>query len=205
MGELDAAVYTLVAFDLCSKPTEALWIATDDVLDSIGSTQFKDIAVLLSPFARGAPSAVGTVGEALQLTTGRMEAAGIALTHLAAAGGARREEYLFQHTYASIGDVFSRAAVEAGVGRKTFYESRHGGVGDDALLGVDYSLIKGRGRWASDRSVARYKKNGTSQQSWNQVSARARNLCFLGAEVVLEVLADPNKCPPLPYRSVENK
>ena len=92
---------------------------------------------------------------------------------------------------------FTRAAKLVGLGHRTLYELRHGGASDDALSGVAWQLIKERGRWAADRSVARYKEKGLLQRSWSNTSPQVRGSCCNCAKEILDVLADPANCPDL--------
>ena len=163
MGELDAAVFCLMSFDLYSRPTESLWVRAEDVLFPIPGTSFKTVAVRLNPHDRGVPSKVGIFDEVLAMTTGKRSAAGIAVGRLATARKQRREEYLFSQDYQEMAPLFTRASKLAGLGHRTLYELRHGGASDDALMGVTWQVIKERGCWAADRSVARYRKKGMLQ------------------------------------------
>ena len=94
--------------------------------------------------------------------------------------------------------LFTRAAKLAGLGHRTLYELRHCGASDDAPMGVTWQVIKERGRWAADRSVARYPKKGMLRQSWSNTPDDVRNFCALCDEVLLDVLSDPGNCPSLP-------
>ena len=61
MGELDAAVYVLMSFDLYSRPTESLWVRTEDILFPIRGTSFKSVSVRLNPYDRGVPPRWGSM------------------------------------------------------------------------------------------------------------------------------------------------
>ena len=136
---------------------------TEDVLSPISGTSLKSVSERLNLHDRGVLSKVGIFDEVLAMTTGKRRAAGIAVGRLATARKQWREAFLLSQNYPEMSSLFTRAAKFACLGHRILYEPRHGGASDDASLGVSWQVIKARGRWVTDRSVARYRKKGMLQ------------------------------------------
>lgn len=93
-GELDAAVYVPMGFDIYSRPAGALVIRVFDIIPATGN-RFPRLAACLSPAERGRTSKVGAVDEVVSYSEGKRAAAGGAAVILAAAKRQLGEEFLF--------------------------------------------------------------------------------------------------------------
>ena len=97
-------------------------------------------------------------------------------------------ENIFNFTYAEFNKEFTRARRKLRIKRLVPYQARHSGASIDlCLLYRSIPEVKGRGRWASEKSMLRYNRAAKLAQSMKQFDQRQQDF-FVAAERQLEEL-----------------
>ena len=167
------AVYLVFVLSTYMRPSEPLHILQKDfVRPHRGiSTEWH---VTLFPEERAARSKTYAVNDSVCMTTSLAPYMPELLSSLVAAR--RPDEKVFPFTYASYLEMFDKCRRRLDLPKMVPYQSRHSGPATDVARGHrDRAEVKDRGRWKSDKSVARYEQRARLGQSFQQLPPRAKS------------------------------
>ena len=95
---------------------------------------------------------------------------------------------MYDFSYKQMSDNPSRASQAVGLKSRTLFELQHGGASDDSAAGASMLYVQNRGRWASDKSVRRYAKEGILQEAWREVPDHVRSFRLLCTRDIWKIL-----------------
>ncbi|CAK0790753.1 unnamed protein product, partial [Prorocentrum cordatum] len=184
-GHWAAAAATLLCFVFYTRPSELLRLRVKGAVPPPrgGPRALALWALLLTASENSAPSKTGEFDVSLSHDNTEFWWVGGLLTRLRA--GRSATQPLLGLTYATRAALFSRAAVDAGLGGlgpPTLYQLRHGGASHElATRARPLAEIKKRGRWAADSSVRRYEMSGLLPTQLQRASEAVQRRAYAAA------------------------
>jgi len=195
-GFLCTAVYCVLTMICYLRPSEAFTLREEDLVPPLEGSRHRHWAIVLHAFETGEVSKTLDVDEVVLVDNPDTEWLDQALAFLKRI--TPRGQRLFTFTQTVMGKRFRAAAASAGVSqlKPEPYQLRHTGPSHDyALKHRSIGAIKDRGRWMSDASVKRYKKEGRVGQQLATLDPSTRRRALAAARVVAGMFEKPSAAP----------
>ena len=166
MKEIAIALALLVCFSGYLRPREltALQVIQLVAPQRHGGPSFASWCLVLHPQFLAQKSKTGCFDETIELDSDFLKFADPFFRTLTVGKAPHRNLWPFTHE--RLVNMFKQTALDCKLQciAPVLYSLRHGGASHDALgKKREFLAIKERGRWSSDKSLARYKKQGRAQ------------------------------------------
>ena len=196
MGMFTTAVYIMLCFSAYLRPSEPFSISGKQIVGPVPGTRHKCWSVILHPWEDGRVSKTLQVDETVLIDLDEYHFVAMALQFLKSI--TPDAEYAFQFSHQQARERFQRACKTAGLDvlEPELYQLRHSGPSHDkATFLRTLAEIKDRGRWGSDNTVRRYKKEGRVAQQLQKLSLATRTAAIRAPAQLAAAFRQPSKAP----------
>ena len=199
-GMFTTALYVMLCFSAYLRPSEPFSISGKQIVGPVPGTRHKYWSVILHPWEDGRVSKTLQVDETVLIDLDEYQFIANALRFLKSV--TPDAEYAFQFSQTQARDRFQKAcqAWKLDVLEPELYQLRHSGPSHDkATLLRTLAEIKDRGRWGSDITVKRYKKEGRVAQQLHKLPPSTRVAAMAAPTQLAEAFWQPLTAPFPPH------
>ena len=183
------AAAVLLSFDIYARGGDAAKILASE-LRAPRRGQHGALAawtVTMFPETEAARSKTGGADDTVLIGTTHPRRAWLTVFLAALRTMRRKTSLLFDLTQTQLNDIYNLGRKATGLAKAGLHPLRHGGASADKLAGLAEREMQTRGRWASPKSVHRYRRPGPYMRAMEaaepQVAAGPANETFLQMEL----------------------